>query len=498
MKKVLSVIMALVMVVSIGTVAVSAYESSEYATVETSQTGKNELVLGESVEIAFSEDEEKIYTFTPKQSGNYKITVTSDTKAAVEIEVYSQSASGRLLDEGFVLTADEKFYYGINLKQLMAGLDTEREEFMYMNAKANRAIVIKLSDASSIAREALSGFNSLANYFVPSTVTVTVEAVNLEPIKPGHRPHISHKNVFEFVPDRTGKYRFTSELVDGAIPNVKICDYTGCVATSETFVTASGETGLDFDVTAELQAGETYLVHCENDAVDEENVPIGTFSVEVEDMTEETDITNVTYIQQEDTHKDFTVTVNGRKSMIQFIEPDGGTRTYDRYNKNVKITSYNADGEVVSAMSRDLAYEVWEIYSNMSVDVEIKVRGKEDGKWDDEKYIFTIEPYNPIVSMELSATSGKKGAVPATVVADEKTEKVMFKMPNDTSVTVSGFTTDENGNRVFTGKAWMNEDGHNKSEFSSIETRSGNLQAHLNIRLNKQKTERMKIRSVAI
>lgn len=180
------------------------------------------------------------------------------------------------------------------------------------------------------------------------------------------------------------------------------------------------------------------------------------------DPTLISDVTEVTYIQQEDTRKTFTVKINGRKSMIQFIEPDGGTRTYDRYNKNVKITSYNADGEVVSAMSRDLAYEVWEIRSNMSVGVEIKVRGKENGKWDAIKYSFTIEPYSPVISMELSSASGKKGAVPATVVADEKTEKVMFKMPNDTSVTVSTYTTDENGNRVFTGKAWMNEDGLNE------------------------------------
>jgi hypothetical protein len=98
----------------------------------------------------------------------------------------------------------------------------------------------------------------------------------------------------------------------------------------------------------------------------------------------------------------------------------------------------------------------------MSVGVEIKVRGKENYKWDEVKYTFTIEPYNPIISMELSATSGKKGAVPATVIADEKTEKVMFKMPNNTSVTISKFTTDENGNKIFTGKAWMNEDGYNE------------------------------------
>lgn len=176
------------------------------------------------------------------------------------------------------------------------------------------------------------------------------------------------------------------------------------------------------------------------------------------------DITEATYIQQEDTHKDFTVTANGRKQMIQFIEPDGGTRTYDRYHKNVSITSYNSDGEVVNAMARDLAYEVWEIYSNMSVGIEIQVRGKENYKWDEFRYSFTIEPYNPIISMELSATSGKKGAVPATVVADEKTEKVMFKMPNGTSVTVASTATDENGNKIFIGNAWMNEDGLNEIE----------------------------------
>ena len=184
--------------------------------------------------------------------------------------------------------------------------------------------------------------------------------------------------------------------------------------------------------------------------------------IDVKEKVLLSDVTKVEYIQQEDTHKDFTVTANGRKSMIQFMEPDGGTRTYDRYHKNVKITSYNVDGEVVNSMARDLAYEVWEIYSNMSVGNEIKVRGKENGKWDAEKYSFTIEPYNPIISMELSATSGQKGPIPATVVADDKTEKVMFKMPDNSTVTVASKATDENGNKIFTGKAWMNKDGLNE------------------------------------
>ncbi len=177
-------------------------------------------------------------------------------------------------------------------------------------------------------------------------------------------------------------------------------------------------------------------------------------------------ITNVEYEKSFDTRNTFTVTVNGRPAMIQFIEPTNGTRTYDRNHKNVTIKSYDADGNEVNSLDRTAVYEVWSIYSNMMSNVEIRTRAKylSDARytWDTETYDFPMILANPIVSMELSSISGKKGPVPATVVADENTEKVMFKMPNNTSVTVSTFTTDENGNRVFKGKAWMNEDGLNE------------------------------------
>ena len=172
-------------------------------------------------------------------------------------------------------------------------------------------------------------------------------------------------------------------------------------------------------------------------------------------------IIDITYTPSDSARKLFTVTCADRAQMIQFIEPDGGTRTYYRNNANVKITSYNADGEVVGELSRDLAYEVWEIYSNMSIGTTIKVRAKFNSRWELDKRSLVVYEYNPVISMELSRTSGKKGPVPATVVADEKTENVKFKMPNGTSVTVTQFTTDENGNRVFKGNAWANEDGLN-------------------------------------
>ncbi len=177
-------------------------------------------------------------------------------------------------------------------------------------------------------------------------------------------------------------------------------------------------------------------------------------------------ITNIEYEKSSETRNTFNVTVEGRPAMIQFIEPTDGTRTYDRNHKNVTIKSYDANGNEVNSLDRTAAYEVWSIYSNMMTNVEIRTRAKylSDSRytWESETYNFPMILANPIVSMELSATSGKKGPVPATVVADEKTEMVMFKMPDNTTVTVASKATDENGNKIFTGKAWMNKEGFNE------------------------------------
>lgn len=444
---------------------ITKYES---LTTTTSETFIPPIVteLDENMEVSLTADEVQTLIFTPKQSGNYKIIVEGGARSAVDVQIYNQAHADKLLGEGFVATSDVSSWWIFSFNYIMRFLDTEIREFMYVNARANKPIKIKLTDETSKITDELKDFNKiqpgLAECFLPSTVNVRIEPVDIDPIKPGQRPYISHKDVFEFIPECSGNYRFTSELTDGAIPKMTIYDYQGCVISSEEFTTYSDKSDQNFDVTAELQEGETYLVHFENDAKNEENEAVGSFNVEIEDLTIVEYIDEVTYVQQEDTHKDFTVKVNNRKQMIQFIEPDGGTRTYDRYHKNVKITSYNVKGEKVTDMSRDLAYEVWEIYSNMSVGVEINVRGKENGKWDRAKYTFTVEKYNPIVSMELSSTSGKKGPVPATVVADDKTEKVMFKMPDGSTVTVAYNAIDVEGNRHFKGKAWMNEDGLNE------------------------------------
>lgn len=461
MKKVTAFFMAVILMLSSLVFTVSAKD--------------NQLTAGESIEVNLSADEEKIFSFTPERAGNYKITVSGVSKAVVTAEVFRKNHPDKILDEGFIILADNGSSFGSTFKNIVAGLDAGETELMYMNAKADKEISVKLTDMTSFALDVWNEFgptfaNDLIRAVSPSTVRVTVEAVELKPIKPGHKPHITHEDVFEFVPEATGEYRFTT-LSDGAVPEITVCDYTGCIAASDGFTTASENTITDVNLTAELQAGETYLIHCDNTALNEENEPVGSFSVEVEALNSSS-ITDVTYEKSFDTHNNFSVTVKGRPAMIQFIEPDGGTRTYDRSNKNVDIKSYNADGDEVNSLDRTVAYEKWNIYSNMSVGVNINVRAKflegVSYRWDNISYSFAVELAERTVDAGLrsitpSAVSGGKGAVVTKVVTGPDAQGIRFLMPDGTTATYysSKAVILGNGDLEFTGKAWMNEEGIN-------------------------------------
>ncbi len=461
MKKVTAFFMAVILMLSTLAFTVSAKD--------------NQLTTGESIEVNLSEDEEIIYTFTPKQAGNYKITVAGVSKAVVTAEVFRKNHPDKILDEGFIVLADNGSSFGSIFKNIVAGLDAGETELMYMNAKTGKEISIRLTDMTSFVLGVWNEFgptfaNDLIRAVSPSTVRVTVEAVELKPIKPGHKPHITHEDVFEFVPEATGKYRFTT-LSDGAVPEITICDYTGCVASSVEFNTASENTSVDVDLTAELQAGETYLIHCDNTALNEENEAVGSFSIGVEELNSSS-ITDVIYERSFDTHNNFYVTVQGRPAMIQFIEPDGGTRTYDRSHRNVDMKSYNADGEEVNSLDRTVAYEKWNIYSNMSVGVNINVRAKflegVSYRWDNSSYSFTVELAEKTVDAEVrsitpSAVSGGTGAVITKVITGPDAQGMRFLMPDGTTATYysSRAAVLDHGDLEFTGKAWMNEKGIN-------------------------------------
>lgn len=181
-------------------------------------------------------------------------------------------------------------------------------------------------------------------------------------------------------------------------------------------------------------------------------------------------ISTITYTPAEDTHNTFDVVVNGRMAMVQFIEEDGGTRTYDRYNKNVTIVSYNANGEVVNSLDRSVAYEIWTINTNLigpKVDVRTKYLVKNQYIWETERYSFELQFVEPTFDADIreinAPETGKKGKIATTVVVGPDAQGVKFVMANGTTTTYTAdkATVLDNGDLSFTGNAWANDAGLN-------------------------------------
>ena len=131
------------------------------------------------------------------------------------------------------------------------------------------------------------------------------------------------------------------------------------------------------------------------------------------------------------------------------------------------IVSYDKDGNVVDSRSRDLAYEVWTVNSNLNVG-ETGIRVRTTSGWekmdDAYKFVYQVAPTDSaVLSAELAATSGKKGAVATTIVTGPDAEYVQLKMDDGSTCTyaASKATVNEAGNLVFKGYSWANHSGEN-------------------------------------
>ena len=177
-------------------------------------------------------------------------------------------------------------------------------------------------------------------------------------------------------------------------------------------------------------------------------------------------VTDLSYTPSTSTRNEFMFTVTGRPDKIQVISPDGGTRTYDRYHVKVVIVSYDSEGNVVGAMSRDLSYEVWTIEINLPANEEFTAVARYGRQWSrNEPYKFTVVLATPeyddeVYSMSLEKTEGWQGKVKATVVTGLDVQGVRFVMDNNTTTTYYN-STQADGKLTYVGTAWMNHSGDN-------------------------------------
>ena len=88
--------------------------------------------------------------------------------------------------------------------------------------------------------------------------------------------------------------------------------------------------------------------------------------------------------------RQYAVTVSGAPSKIRFINEKGGTITFDRYNRNATIVSYDADGNVVNYEEVEPAYEVWTVSTSLG-EGTYQAKAKYGVDWEAFTYEFDVE-----------------------------------------------------------------------------------------------------------
>lgn len=373
MKKLISLLLSVLLVFSVGSVAFAQTEAS--------------ISLNEAKTIALASDEEVILKFTPPEKGNYKVTVAAVERACIEVLVYCGNPDDSSLGEGAVITTDKPTYKGISLKPLIKSVCAQETEITYLNAKKGREISISIKDKTTFGKEYFEqyGLNGLIDLFTPSEVTVTVEKAELENVKPGDKHHFHHKDAFEFTPDRHGKYRFKSILADGADPEIKIFNCDGYVDGADN----TDLENLDFDMTVTLDANETYIVECGNNSIDDETFDeIGTFDVEVEEIVDEAVIT-AEIVSVDEKLAELDVTVNGNPDKIRFVKENGGTITLTPESANVN-----------SVIKKDTA-TVWNVTLPVQADEQLYyVFAKFGSQWNENFATVKVSVPAPDISLK--------------------------------------------------------------------------------------------------
>lgn len=168
-------------------------------------------------------------------------------------------------------------------------------------------------------------------------------------------------------------------------------------------------------------------------------------------------ITSVEWTPSASTSNTFTLKINNvdgnYAAKVQFIDPEGNTRTYTRRHEAVSVTAYKADGTQCHELDREAAYEIWTVNTKITADVEMKVIAKYDYTWEniDNAYKFTVNLVDAsldttVYSVSPAATSGKARRLNVTVVTGvdvQGVRMVMVDMDNAT-LTYKNGTVDGN------------------------------------------------------
>lgn len=237
MKKIISILLAIIMAFSVSITAFAATEA---------------ISVDKKITVTLKQDEEKTYSFKAPSQGIYKLTakILNNSAAYVEIEHDEYSVETCLL---FKPSED---------------LDLADKHEMKFCAEKGSSFKINLENC----------YDGESDFEKNAKVEITISKYNATAAKTGNNTVSKNGSTFLFVPDKDGKYNFRSSADKTFDPYIEIHNIDGFMDSNDD---NGYENDMNFDLTVSLKKGKVYAVVCENYSADFESEPTKGYSLTI-------------------------------------------------------------------------------------------------------------------------------------------------------------------------------------------------------------------------
>ena len=242
MKKLMSIILAALLVFSLGTAAFAAGGS---------------IALGETKSITLQRDETAAFKFTAEESTLYVAEISSDMGFTM-VSVTDEAED--IIDSAWVISFGEKDETDSSF--------ISDEAKIYFCADKGQTFNLEFKENSQFFIEVLEKFDGLAESIVPAKINVTVKKADVRELKLGETYSASeYREYFLFAPEEDGFYNFRSNSSGNSDPRISITGSDGSYFANDNNGYLAD---YDFDLTAYFEKGKVYGVEVINTSIEYE------------------------------------------------------------------------------------------------------------------------------------------------------------------------------------------------------------------------------------
>lgn len=245
MKKFISVILAAILIISVGTTAFAA---------------GNAITAGTTKEITVKKDETQSVLFTADENAIYSVHVSLKSKGIVFAEIMNNETENNVNFSVYASLDDE-------------ASDIYEQKELYFCAEKGKTFTIKLEDCQEIYENA-PGFDF---DFDSVKIELTVEKADVREINLNGTYTVSEDyEVFLFLPKEDGYYNFRSNVSGSSDPSIAINDLDGTLSENDD---NGYSNDYNFDLTSYLEKGKIYGVEIFNNSIYDDDAESFTFTV---------------------------------------------------------------------------------------------------------------------------------------------------------------------------------------------------------------------------